>query len=140
MHDFPVADGDIARRQQTITTLYSDHHSWLHGWLRKKLGCSQHAADLAHDAFIRILLLADPHTIKEPRAFLATTAGRLMIGAKKVLHVGACSTGFFTSSSATPCDRLNIHLLTQTSTAQRRLPMTRLQHFKRNMKPPCLFY
>ncbi|WP_439855182.1 sigma-70 family RNA polymerase sigma factor [Pseudomonas yamanorum] len=84
MHDFPVAKADTARRQQTLTALYSDHHSWLHGWLRKKLGCSQHAADLAHDAFIRILLLAEPHTIKEPRAFLATTAGRLMIdGARR---------------------------------------------------------
>ena len=77
MHDFPIAEGDIARRQQTLTALYSDHHAWLHGWLRKKLGCSQHAADLAHDAFIRVLLLAEPHTIKEPRAFLDRKSTRL---------------------------------------------------------------
>ncbi|MFC6339848.1 sigma-70 family RNA polymerase sigma factor [Pseudomonas sp. CCM 7891] len=84
MHDFPVAPGDLARRQQTLIDLYSDHHSWLQGWLRKKLGCSQHAADLAHDAFIRVLLLAEPQNIKEPRAFLATTAGRLLIdGARR---------------------------------------------------------
>lgn len=69
MHDFPVADCDMARRQQTLTALYSDHHSWLQGWLRKKLGCSQHAADLAQDAFVRVLLLAEPHNIQEPRAF-----------------------------------------------------------------------
>ena len=84
MHDFPVADCDMARRQQTLTALYSDHHSWLQGWLRKKLGCSQHAADLAQDAFVRVLLLAEPHNIQEPRAFLATTAGRLLIdGARR---------------------------------------------------------
>lgn len=84
MHDFPVAERPGAHRQQTLTTLYRDHHAWLHGWLRKKLGCSQHAADLAHDAFVRVLLLAEPQNIKEPRAFLATTAGRLLIdGARR---------------------------------------------------------
>ncbi|MGE8189664.1 sigma-70 family RNA polymerase sigma factor [Pseudomonas sp. NPDC086278] len=84
MHEFSVAGDDLHRRQQTLTALYSDHHSWLHGWLRKKLGCSQRAADLAHDAFIRVLTLAEPHNIKEPRAFLATMAGRLLIdGARR---------------------------------------------------------
>ncbi|WP_404487687.1 sigma-70 family RNA polymerase sigma factor [Pseudomonas sp. HT11] len=83
MHDIPAAPGDGAR-QQTLTAMYREHHGWLHGWLRKKLGCSQHAADLAHDAFIRVLMLADPHNIKEPRAFLTTTAGRLLIdGARR---------------------------------------------------------
>ncbi|OPA89822.1 RNA polymerase subunit sigma [Pseudomonas fluorescens] len=83
MHDIPAAPGDCAR-QQTLTAMYSEHHGWLHGWLRKKLGCSQHAADLAHDAFIRVLMLAEPQNIQEPRAFLATTAGRLLIdGARR---------------------------------------------------------
>jgi RNA polymerase sigma-70 factor (ECF subfamily) len=83
MHNIPAAL-DASSRQQTLTAMYREHHGWLHGWLRKKLGCSQHAADLAHDAFIRVLMLAEPHTIKEPRAFLATTAGRLLIdGARR---------------------------------------------------------
>lgn len=42
----------------SITELYQDHHGWLHGWLRKKLGCSHQAADLAHDTFMRLLTLA----------------------------------------------------------------------------------
>ena len=84
MHDFSASDRDLISRQRQISELYADHHSWLHGWLRKKLGCSQRAADLAHDAFIRVLTLAEPHTIKEPRAFLATMAGRLLIdGARR---------------------------------------------------------
>lgn len=84
MRDFSVADDDLALRHRTFNELYSHHHSWLHGWLRKKLGCSQRAADLAHDAFIRVLTLNEPHTIKEPRAFLATMAGRLLIdGARR---------------------------------------------------------
>ncbi|MFL1494021.1 sigma-70 family RNA polymerase sigma factor [Pseudomonas antarctica] len=82
-HDIPASPGDCAR-QQTLTAMYSEHRGWLHGWLRKKLGCSHYAADLAHEAFIRVLMLAEPHTIKEPRAFLATTAGRLLIdGARR---------------------------------------------------------
>lgn len=84
MRNFSVADDDLASRHRTFSQLYSDHHSWLHGWLRKKLDCSQRAADLAQDAFIRVLTLTDPHTIKEPRAFLATMAGRLLIdGARR---------------------------------------------------------
>lgn len=84
MRDFLGAQDAVVLRQKQMTELYSDHHGWLHNWLRKKLGCSQRAADLAHDAFIRILTLAEPSQIKEPRAFLATTAGRLMIdGARR---------------------------------------------------------
>lgn len=63
----------------TVATLYSEHHGWLHAWLRKRLGCSQRAADIAQDAFLRVLLLADPRQIGQPRAFLATTANRLLI-------------------------------------------------------------
>ncbi|MEX3777696.1 sigma-70 family RNA polymerase sigma factor [Pseudomonas sp. MYb118] len=84
MPDVSAAEDDFSLRQRTFTDLYCAHHAWLHGWLRKKLGCSQRAADLAHEAFIRVLSLADPHSIKEPRAFLATTAGRLLIdGARR---------------------------------------------------------
>ncbi len=83
MHDIPAVLND-STRLQTLAAMYSEHHGWLHNWLRKKLGCSQHAADLAHDAFIRVLMLAEPQNIKEPRAFLATTAGRLLIdGARR---------------------------------------------------------
>lgn len=84
MHDTPAPDRDLMHRDRQFTVLYSDHHSWLHGWLRRKLGCSQRAADLAHDAFIRVLTLAEPQSLKEPRAFLTTTATRLLIdGARR---------------------------------------------------------
>lgn len=79
MAEFSVADADLTRRHRAFTELYSNHHSWLHGWLRKKLGCSQRAADLAQDAFVRVLTLSEPQDIKEPRAFLVTMAGRLLI-------------------------------------------------------------
>lgn len=38
-----------------VGSLCGDHHHWLHGWLRRKLGCAQVAADLAHDTFVRLI-------------------------------------------------------------------------------------
>lgn len=62
-----------------LRSLYSDHHGWLLGWLRKKLKCPQHAADLAQDTFMRLLVGGELTGIREPRAFLTTTASRLII-------------------------------------------------------------
>ncbi|MCB5189017.1 sigma-70 family RNA polymerase sigma factor [Methylobacillus caricis] len=59
-------------------TLYSDHHSWLNHWLRKKLGNSFDAADLTHDTFMRVLTSTDTATLREPRAFLTTVASGLL--------------------------------------------------------------
>lgn len=57
-----------------IQALYTDHHGWLHGWLRRKLGCGSSAADLAHDTFLRLLAKPDPIEIRESRALLVTVA------------------------------------------------------------------
>ncbi|MCH4871470.1 sigma-70 family RNA polymerase sigma factor [Pseudomonas sp. TMW22091] len=66
--------------QSAISALYSEHHSWLFGWLRRKLGCAHNAADLAQDTFARILNARESvATLREPRAFLSTTARRLII-------------------------------------------------------------
>ncbi|MCC7136764.1 MAG: sigma-70 family RNA polymerase sigma factor [Nitrosomonas sp.] len=62
-----------------VDTLYRDHHSWLFVWLRKKLSCPHQAADIAHDTFTRILSLSHLPCLQEPRAYLVTTAKRLLI-------------------------------------------------------------
>jgi len=62
-----------------IGDLYATNHRWLVGWLYQKLGCSFDAADLAQDTFIKIAHLGNMSTIKTPRAYLTTTATRLMI-------------------------------------------------------------
>ncbi|HDS1736951.1 MULTISPECIES: sigma-70 family RNA polymerase sigma factor [Pseudomonas] len=62
-----------------VQTLYEDHHSWLCGWLRNKLGCVEHAADLAQDTFIRVLTQRKAAELREPRAYLSTVARSLMI-------------------------------------------------------------
>lgn len=66
-------------QQQAVHILYADHHHWLCGWLRKKLGCIDHAADLAQDTFIRVLNQRKAPELREPRAYLSTIARSLMI-------------------------------------------------------------
>jgi RNA polymerase sigma-70 factor (ECF subfamily) len=58
---------------QAIDALYSSHHRWLLGLLRRKLGNASDAADLAHDAFIRLLL--------RPRAFDSHDGARAYLSA-----------------------------------------------------------
>jgi RNA polymerase sigma factor (sigma-70 family) len=68
----------VAAPADCVAELYRDHHGWLHAWLRRKLGCSHRAADLAHDTFVRLLAKEEPLPIREPRAFLTTVAQRVL--------------------------------------------------------------
>lgn len=76
-----MATADFFYREQ-IQLLYREHSAWLQGWLRRKLGGSDHAADLAQDTFIRLLAQRQSQnelTLLEPRAYLTTVARRLLI-------------------------------------------------------------
>lgn len=70
------ADPSALARQ--VHSLYSHHHGWLEGMLRRKLGCAHRAADLAHDTFVRLLAREERVAIQEPRAFLTTVARRVL--------------------------------------------------------------
>lgn len=61
----------------TFTRLYSEHHSWLHAWLSKRLGNQHDAADLAQETFIRLLQKQDQYDHYHPRALLTTIAKNL---------------------------------------------------------------
>jgi RNA polymerase sigma-70 factor (ECF subfamily) len=63
---------------QEVQALYCDHHGWLQTWLRRKLGDSFAAADLAQDTFVSVITTGATADIREPRPFLATIARRLM--------------------------------------------------------------
>ncbi len=69
--DLPLAD--------QVADLYVEHSTWLRGWLRRRIGDSFTAADVAQDTFLSLL---DGKTgaqeIREPRPFLATVANRLL--------------------------------------------------------------
>lgn len=62
-----------------LQALYLGHHSWLRGWLSKRLGCSETAADLAQDTFLKVLLTPQHETIRIPRAYLSRIAHGLMV-------------------------------------------------------------
>lgn len=63
----------------SLTTLYRNHHGWLETWLRRKIGCTHQAADIAHDTFVRILGRSECQEYREPRAYLTTIARGLLI-------------------------------------------------------------
>jgi RNA polymerase sigma-70 factor (ECF subfamily) len=63
-----------------VEILYGDHHAWLQGGLHRRLGNAADAADLAHDAFLR--LLAAPRRFgsrPEARVYLRAMAGGLCV-------------------------------------------------------------
>ena len=43
-------------KPHTVEHLYGSHHSWLVSWLSRRLGNAADAADLAQDAFVRLLV------------------------------------------------------------------------------------
>ena len=43
-----------------IAALYHAQHRWLLSWLRRRLNCSQSAADLMQDTFLRLLAKDQP--------------------------------------------------------------------------------
>ncbi len=62
-----------------VTALYTDHHGWLQGWLRRKVGNACDAADLAQDTFVRILGSRELQTLESPRAFVTTVAKGVLV-------------------------------------------------------------
>ena len=62
-----------------VHTLYVEHHGWLQGWLRRKLGNVFEASDIAHDTFVNVITSGMAGRIEQPRPFLATVARHLVI-------------------------------------------------------------
>lgn len=65
-----------------VEHLYTEHNSWLRNWLMARLGCHQHAADLAQDTFVRVLMRRERlkgAELRQPRAFLRVIAKGLLI-------------------------------------------------------------
>ncbi|WP_256930646.1 sigma-70 family RNA polymerase sigma factor [Pseudomonas sp. ABC1] len=65
--------------RQRLDSLYRDHHGWLQGWLRKRLGDREQAADISHDTFLRLLASRRMPEHGEGRRFLAQIARNLVI-------------------------------------------------------------
>ena len=87
----PPADASL---HDAVSHLYQDHHGWLQGWLRRRLGCAENAADLAQDTFVKVLVSRQAARIDEPRAFLTTIPARVP---------GLTMTGQYLPSGAPTC-------------------------------------
>ena len=70
---------DDTLKPAQVDLLYQAHHRWLRGWLGARVGCREHAADLAQDTFVRLLKARQVSPLKEPRAYLSSIARGLMI-------------------------------------------------------------
>ncbi|MDM0089837.1 MULTISPECIES: sigma-70 family RNA polymerase sigma factor [unclassified Variovorax] len=62
-----------------VETLYGEHHRWLQGWLRKKLGNAFDAADLAQDTFVRLIVGGRTPQPDASRAYLTQIAKGLVV-------------------------------------------------------------
>ncbi len=64
----------------SVDSLYGAHHAWLQTWLHRRLGNAADAADLAHDAFLRLILAPRRfNSAPEARSYLRTMANGLCI-------------------------------------------------------------
>lgn len=61
-----------------IGQMFKSDYGWLCTRVNRALGCPHGAQDIASETFLRVLAIADPASIREPRALLTTIARRLM--------------------------------------------------------------
>ncbi|MGS0892513.1 sigma-70 family RNA polymerase sigma factor [Burkholderia stagnalis] len=73
--------------QRDFRALYTDHHGWLRGWLRKRLGNACDAADLAHDTYLRVLATGTPPPPEDSRRYLTQIANGLVIDLYRRRHI-----------------------------------------------------
>lgn len=64
---------------ELVERIYREHHGWLQRWLAARLNYSDVAADLAQDAFVRLLGSRDARDLRKPRAYLHTMAHGLLV-------------------------------------------------------------
>lgn len=78
-----MSTAEFAPPQQPVEALYVDHHGWLQGWLRRRLGDAFDAADVTHDTFLRLLVSGRTPTPDQSRAHLAQIAKGLVVDLRR---------------------------------------------------------
>lgn len=79
MEDRPVPTLEAASQREQVGALYHNHHGWLHAWLRRRLGDAHHAADLAHDTYLRVIVSGRTPSEAQARPHLLQIAKGLVI-------------------------------------------------------------
>ncbi|MBF7689025.1 RNA polymerase sigma factor [Acinetobacter rathckeae] len=65
--------------RQVFIKIYKENYQWLSHWLFKSLKSNVHLDDLVQETFLKLFISKNAHLIREPKAYLATTARRLFI-------------------------------------------------------------
>lgn len=73
-----MKEGVVTFTQQ-LTRLYVEHHSWLFGQLRRKLGSTVDAADLAQDVYLKLMNRGHVPPEAESRRYLMQIARCMVI-------------------------------------------------------------
>lgn len=71
----------------TLHSLYRENHGWLQTWLRRRLGDREHAADVAQDTFVRLMVSGRLPGPLESRSYLAQIARNLVIDQWRRLRI-----------------------------------------------------
>lgn len=65
---------------QSLESLYVEYHSWLIGWIRQRVSCSEQARDFAQETFLRVTRQREKVAdLRQPRAFLSSIARNLLV-------------------------------------------------------------
>lgn len=98
-------NGTFAFKRQ-FEQLYTDHHAWLCSLLRRKLGNSVDAADLAHDVYVQLMKKGHVPSADESRCHLTQIARGLVIDLYRRRHVenGHRETLVQQSEPLVPCE------------------------------------
>lgn len=67
------------RNVSSLPTVIEFHYHELLAYVARKLGSSMFAADIVHDAYVRVRQLPSLLTIRNPRAYLFRTATNLIV-------------------------------------------------------------
>ena len=62
-----------------LSDLYTDNRGWLQRWLQRKSGCSERAADLMQDTFVRFITRPNPEPPRDAQATLMAIAKNLLV-------------------------------------------------------------
>lgn len=70
---------DKDQLNQSFIKIYKDNYQWLTNWFFRNLKSNLHLEDLVQDTFLKVFTLQNAHLIREPKAYLATTARGILI-------------------------------------------------------------
>jgi RNA polymerase sigma-70 factor (ECF subfamily) len=65
--------------QHLLHHFYLEHHLWIFSFLRKRVRCSNQAADLTHDTFLKLMLKDNLAAVTQPRAYITHVAHGVMV-------------------------------------------------------------